>query len=104
MALVLRGKFIKRGTCADNERVSNKDDCAADNEMKQLVHAKDTVNTTNENVGEEQHRISMERVALVAVAVLGTTLQNDAIVIALKYTNSAAVMCLCNTSEFGLWD
>ncbi len=103
MALVLHG-FIKKGTCADNERVSNKDDdCAADNEMKQLVHAKDTVNTANKNVGEE-HRISMERVALVAVAVLGTTLQNDAIVIALKYTNSAAVMCLCNTSEFGLWD
>jgi hypothetical protein len=103
MALVLRGKFIKKGTCADNERVSNKDDCAADNEMKQLMHAKDTVNTTNKNVGEE-HRISMERVTLVAVAVLGTTLQNDAIVIALKYTSSAAVMCLCNTSEFGLWD
>lgn len=101
MALVLRGKFIKKGNCADNERVSNKDG-ADDNEMKHLVHAKkDTVNAANTNVGEE-HRISMERVVLVAVAVLGTTLQNDAIVIALKYTSSAAVMCLCNTSEFGL--
>ena len=43
---------------------------------------------------------SPKHVALVALTVVGATLQNDAIVIALHYASSAAVMCLCNTSEF----
>ena len=42
---------------------------------------------------------SPKHVALVALTVVGATLQNDAIVIALHYASSAAVMCLCNTSE-----
>jgi hypothetical protein len=46
---------------------------------------------------------SVEHVALVALAVIGATLQNDAIVIALHYASSAAVMCLCNTSELHMF-
>ena len=49
--------------------------------------------------GVEFDWFSLEHVALVALAVIGATLQNDAIVIALHYASSAAVMCLCNTSE-----
>lgn len=42
---------------------------------------------------------SAAHVALVSITVIGATLLNDTIVIALRYASSAAVMCLCNTSE-----
>ena len=44
------------------------------------------------------HR-ALPRGPLIVLTVLGATLLNDTIVIALKYASSAAVMCLCNTSE-----
>jgi hypothetical protein len=56
----------------------------------------------DERGGAEFDWFSAEHVALVGLAVIGATLQNDAIVLALHYASSAAVMCLCNTSEFNV--
>ena len=42
------------------------------------------------------------RFVLVVIAVVGATLLNDTIVIALEYASSAAVMCLCNTTPIWL--
>mmetsp|Transcript_53984 Transcript_53984/g.114680 ORF Transcript_53984/g.114680 Transcript_53984/m.114680 type:complete len:461 (-) Transcript_53984:30-1412(-) len=42
------------------------------------------------------------RIVLVALTVVGATLLNDTIVVALRYASSAAVMCLCNTTPVWL--
>jgi hypothetical protein len=80
LAITFHGRFDtddKEGTAAADEETSN------------LLAEEGTTNT-----------VSKERIGLVAIAVLGSTLLNDAIIFALQYASSAAVMCLCNTSEY----
>ena len=57
----------------------------------------------NGNNGEENTNNSLSsyaRVTLVALSVMGATLLNDTIIIALGFASPAVVMCLCNTSEY----
>ncbi len=71
---------------------------ASDDEKNNLLPNEGTTNTVHIVVG--QSRLSKQRIGLVVIAVLGSTLLNDAIIFALQYASSAAVMCLCNTSEY----
>ena len=55
----------------------------------------------NGNNGEENTSLSSyARFTLVSLSVLGATLLNDTIIIALGFASPAVVMCLCNTSEY----
>lgn len=75
----------------DGQRVDS------DKETSLLIHqpsSGDESETTNND-----HRFSAARLVLVTLTIIGATLLNDTIVIALRYASSAAVMCLCNTSE-----
>ena len=78
-------------------------DAATDDEKGHLVPKKtiqfDDDEENNISKDDESH-LSTQRVLLIATAVLGSTLLNDAIIFALQYASSAAVMCLCNTSEY----
>ena len=46
--------------------------------------------------------LSPTHIGLVVLAVIGATLLNDTIVVALRFASSAAVMCLCNTTPIWL--
>ena len=46
--------------------------------------------------------LSPTHIGLVLLAVVGATLLNDTIVVALRFASSAAVMCLCNTTPIWL--
>ena len=46
--------------------------------------------------------LSPTHIGLVLLAVIGATLLNDTIVVALRFASSAAVMCLCNTTPIWL--
>ena len=46
--------------------------------------------------------LSPTHIGLVSLAVIGATLLNDTIVVALRFASSAAVMCLCNTTPIWL--
>ena len=46
--------------------------------------------------------LSPAHIGLVVLAVVGATLLNDTIVVALRFASSAAVMCLCNTTPIWL--
>ena len=46
--------------------------------------------------------LSPIHIGLVLLAVIGATLLNDTIVVALRFASSAAVMCLCNTTPIWL--
>ena len=97
LTLPLRGKFNNenKGVTRDDEKVILLSKESTNN--KTIPYAEDEDNNASKG---ESHIISKERVVLVAVAVLGSTLLNDAIIFALQYASSAAVMCLCNTSEY----
>ena len=78
-------------------------DTATDDEKGHLVPKKtiqfDDDEENNVSKDKDESHFSTQRVLLIATAVLGSTLLNDAIIFALQYASSAAVMCLCNTSE-----
>ena len=76
-------------------------DAATDDEKGHLVPKKTIQFDDDEEntISKEESHFSTQRVLLIATAVLGSTLLNDAIIFALQYASSAAVMCLCNTSE-----
>lgn len=76
-------------------RLFNNEASTTNNEKESLISNEGTV----EEEGRISKRLSKRKIALVAVAVFGNTLLNDAIIIALQYASSAAVMCLCNTSK-----
>ena len=80
--------------------IENKE-AATDDEKGHLVPKKTIQFDDDEenNIFKAESHFSTQRVLLIATAVLGSTLQNDAIIFALQYASSAAVMCLCNTSE-----
>jgi len=46
--------------------------------------------------------LSPTHIGLVVLAIIGATLLNDTIVVALRFASSAAVMCLCNTTPIWL--
>ena len=54
---------------------------------------------SDEKQENPKNGLTTARVVLVTLTVVGATLLNDTIIVALRYASSAAVMCLCNTSE-----
>ncbi|KAL7554465.1 hypothetical protein ACHAWF_017911, partial [Thalassiosira exigua] len=74
-----------------NEAKRNK--IVTDEETKLLPKASEETDKSNSSV---------THVVLVILTVMGATLLNDTIVIALRYASSAAVMCLCNTTPIWL--
>ena len=88
--------LASHGRCISDDKENPN---AVSDEETNLLPKKKTVRIVDEDI-EDKSKIYKQRVGLVAIAVLGSTLLNDAIIIALQYASSAAVMCLCNTSEF----
>ena len=91
LALAFYGRCI-----GDDKQITN---AGFSDEETNLLPKKNTVPIGEEGT-EDKSKIYKQRVGLVAIAVLGSTLLNDAIIIALQYACSATVICLCNTSRF----
>jgi len=88
---ILTISVVVRNRCSSGSEETNDDDSEKDNLLSKPLEEDD-----------DQFTISKERLVLVLTAVLGSTLLNDTIVIALEYASSAAVMCLCNTTPIWL--
>lgn len=101
LTLTLRGKFNNDNESKGVSKCEEEDNLLPKEEEGTInnIHYGEDEDEEN-NASKDESHISKERVVLVVVAVLGSTLLNDAIVFALKYASSAAVMCLCNTSEY----
>ena len=101
--------LFQRKDCNYNEYETKSGDdsnCVVD-ERTYLVSKKEGVTSIQEEDDEKEkdkHFIwtSPKHLVLVGLTVVGATLLNDSIVVALRYTSSAAVMCLCNTTPIWL--
>ena len=101
--------LFQRKDCNYNEYETKSGDdsnCVVD-ERTYLVSKKEGVTSIQEEDDEKEKDkqfiwTSPKHLVLVGLTVVGATLLNDSIVVALRYTSSAAVMCLCNTTPIWL--